>query len=642
MPRIHISFASIDSLFASRLAKDINDLGFVPFLDEWITEDLGSDGAERKLDDKNFDADYLIVVMTPEFLSIAFKGNEWKSRYLPLIQGGARILPILRKKCHIPAYLSNMKYADFQETDDASKASSYAVSFVQIAKSLTDLEEEKYIPDRTKIYELKKQSRLIDENQDLNGEETDESNSYRLIVWHPALHRKYGEQLCLFLLSPDSYNYEYRFEVEKSLRTCGVIGFCIYEIYGNYDLLIRAWMTPEQNQYFMQMLEKETKQEISKKPTYVANDIYYLWSNAPDELTKEVLNSVDIERAINLQSAAGDSEYSADLLKKGIILKNILIRPTSKFSGIKFYMGINYSLSVAQPTVREELKAFLAETFSEKFIEMTIYSLSGAQDFWIKGIAVDSIYDIYDLAMKLVTEYRIYKMKTTTMIVATPRPFESDNINFARNAIPVEAVKLCKNFDLDNAAIDMLARNEKRLLEDKYEELEKYGLLTKNQDIFKTLFNAYAMKDEKKVKEQLYILTEFEGNLREFSLRIMQEEYGTDWIKTDLARLGEAVGLKILYVEKMSMSDWTSIMGKVDQEKVSAVKGKLKEDDWEKTMRSVATLRNMFAHGRYGNGDLIDRWGIIIDCYIKLWPIKAAFEEYLGVKVNPSPDSRPA
>lgn len=452
-------------------------------------------------------------------------------------------------------------------------------------------------------------------------------SSYHLITWHPSLHERYGEQLYFIVIKPESYSNWFKLTLEEKLRSCGVLGWSMYEVYGYFDVMIRAWMTPEQRSFLYKELEKDSN--VLEKHDFIVYDIDYLWSpifQKKPELDDKKLNKYHSDKLDRFQSKEIDETLSTELQKCGLVLKDVIIDVAKSFNGIKFFIMIDYSYRANQADVFKELKHFIKKT-SQHLNELSIYSGNGFSKFIIKGLCdFERLYDIADFSLALISKFKILKMKSQTIIVATKRTFESDNINF-NNLSFIEIQNIIKMFDLDKTKISQLGKYEIRIIRDKYDEINQMGLLYENSDLFKKLFRSYVNKDADSIKRNLFFIIDFEKPFREFSLKIMGELYGTKWVKTDFSRISTSVEIDTKKIDMLTLYDWISILGKANREK----SGQLVEilgGNWNSILNKTATLRNHLAHARLE--DPINIWSELIDFLISFLPLSGKIEKWLA------------
>jgi len=67
-----------------------------------------------------------------------------------------------------------------------------------------------------------------------------------VLVWHSAAHERFKEQLYYLLMSVKPFDdARLKSEIQKLLARYGVSKFCAYQLFGNFDLLLRVWLPPQ-------------------------------------------------------------------------------------------------------------------------------------------------------------------------------------------------------------------------------------------------------------------------------------------------------------------------------------------------------------------------------------------------------------
>lgn len=128
MAKVFMSHSSKDRPFVRRLSEDLRKVGHEPWLDEWeikVGECIAS-----KISHGINEADYAVLVLTPDSIKSGWVGREWKSLYWSEIQEAeVKLLPLLLRKCEIPRLLRSIRYADF--------TSQYEVGLSEIMEALS-------------------------------------------------------------------------------------------------------------------------------------------------------------------------------------------------------------------------------------------------------------------------------------------------------------------------------------------------------------------------------------------------------------------------------------------------------------------------------------------------------------------------
>ena len=85
-----------------------------PWLDEW--EIKVGECIPSKIDHAIGEADYVIIVLSPDAVKSGWVDREWKAKYWDEIeQNETFVLPVLLRDCKIPNLLKPKKYADFRK-----------------------------------------------------------------------------------------------------------------------------------------------------------------------------------------------------------------------------------------------------------------------------------------------------------------------------------------------------------------------------------------------------------------------------------------------------------------------------------------------------------------------------------------------
>ena len=114
MAKIFLSHSSKDKQFVFQLGEDLKALGHEPWLDEW--EIKVGECIPSKIDHAIGEADYVIIVLSPDAVKSGWVEREWQSKYWDEIeQNKTFVLPVLLKNCKIPNLLKAKKYADFRK-----------------------------------------------------------------------------------------------------------------------------------------------------------------------------------------------------------------------------------------------------------------------------------------------------------------------------------------------------------------------------------------------------------------------------------------------------------------------------------------------------------------------------------------------
>lgn len=246
------------------------------------------------------------------------------------------------------------------------------------------------------------------------------------IVWHPEIHRLIAEERLVFWrLSFFPYDRE---EVAKNLakamRASDIRSWSAYEIYGVFDLLVRAWVpATEPEDRIVRNLEAELR-SIEVIQTFIVERVVVdsLWATdavvirRPAEHALERLPSAaEIDR-IN----AGDpglDQYEAE----GWIARQ---PPTA---GIGFFVALSQRTHAALPSPKQaRLDDWIARISREagSLSNVSVYAGAGFAHFLIEGtVAPDALHDLNEQLLEQLTPLdHLVSQRVETFLCSAPAP----------------------------------------------------------------------------------------------------------------------------------------------------------------------------------------------------------------------------
>jgi hypothetical protein len=187
MANVFLSHSSQDKDFVRRLADDLRDLGHEPWLDEWKIR-VG-DCIVSKIQEGLAQADYVVLVLTPEAVASGWVDREWKAAYWSEIsEKRVIVLPVLLRLCELPPLLRTKKYADFTQSHELG-LTLLSQAFMPPVEDLNSSVTEAEAPRHQNIGELERVvSRMLKEQDERKVRERDARargagfNSYAHIV----------------------------------------------------------------------------------------------------------------------------------------------------------------------------------------------------------------------------------------------------------------------------------------------------------------------------------------------------------------------------------------------------------------------------------------------------------------------------
>jgi hypothetical protein len=172
-------------------------------------------------------------------------------------------------------------------------------------------------------------------------------------VWHPEVHRLFGERLHYYLLTVRPFNAEeFRKKIEQFKVEKAIGGFCYYEVFGAFDIVLRVWVPAKTDEdKFIDELRVYVP-EIDRAIPFRITDIASYWCRDIDLKSYNVaaLNRVTVDRVRGIQN--GNKSRDGDEFKKNGLLTEI--EPSAN---VKFFI----TLSNPQPVARNVEERFQRE-----------------------------------------------------------------------------------------------------------------------------------------------------------------------------------------------------------------------------------------------------------------------------------------
>lgn len=141
-PKLFISHSSKDKDFVRQLAKDLADVGFSIWSDEW--ESSVGDSFAVSISNAIKDADFLLVVMSPDYFSSGWATQEWQVAMLEeMEERRIKIIPLMYRSCEAPKLLRDKLWIDFRNSQN------YTNSLNVLITGLGRLQDTGSTPKRT-------------------------------------------------------------------------------------------------------------------------------------------------------------------------------------------------------------------------------------------------------------------------------------------------------------------------------------------------------------------------------------------------------------------------------------------------------------------------------------------------------------
>jgi len=455
----------------------------------------------------------------------------------------------------------------------------------------------------------------------------------RHVVWHPNVHRYFGEQLYYLLIQMSEYvptrkssgGTQTKTALDKIhdlLEKCGAHGHCIYEVFGDVDILVRVWLDGARYEILGNSLRAEPT--VKNVILFISDREEYLWAkikgNWKEIGTSEIVKKyTDISEHLHIPE---DDDRWKNLWDEGFILKPIgdtkidAQDVNGENKEIKFFSFLHLVQKlVTQPW---QVVSIIEKRIRELDINVEGLSLYFGNSQLGNCLLKGTTYDYYDIYKLVVEGFHTTDLESPphTYLVASPSWHEADdlvppgpytNINAKRIIsfanIPFSAVanihindpKMRQLLEAYDAISPLLAVDEERLL-----TLFVSGLLDNDVNTIEMglmflfriekymnryFFDRLALSNPGKNIDKL-IANTIDNLQKEFELKQKKEDYNPP-----------------TNVKKFTLKDFAVFLGILCKESEVA---EVIDKDWKRDIEITINLRNDMAHGRLDK--LITDW----------------------------------
>jgi|ERR1039458_337123 hypothetical protein len=251
------------------------------------------------------------------------------------------------------------------------------------------------------------------------------SATKQLPVWHPDVHRGVLDEELYFIFLNSYGDTE---EFSKSVTELLEVGFkgrySFYDVFGNYDIVIRLWSRrPAYNQLITD-LRNQCRIFGGSVQQFNVEKILYLWSQSPPSLPPDLLDDINREKIRKVQT--GDTNLFSAFRDQGVILDDIGERPEygqgTKFKSLMMFEFLRETTSILH-IVQDELLADLSSQFKEA--DISLYFGSGLGTLLVKQAATEMA-QFLKLGDYIRKKLRLLRVRSSTYIVGHV-VVESDN-----------------------------------------------------------------------------------------------------------------------------------------------------------------------------------------------------------------------
>lgn len=595
MAKIFISHSSKDEKIARRLFGDLEKIGFNPWLDE--AEIAVGECILTKVNDGIAESDYIIVILSKNSVASNWVEKEWKSKYWTEINSGLiTVLPVLVEDCTIPKLLQTKKYADFTKE--------YSVGFAQLVHTI-----------QKKSYENKNQISSFDNMHNGNTIE---------YYWHSGIHEYFGLTLnFIFVKFISNKSYYKNNSLTDELRDLDISTYMIFDLYSEWDSLIRFWSTTETATLLSSNLENnreinDVNHIIVKNMEHVLDDGC---THSSREEIKNIIEGIGTKALHNLKINLENSQYFDLAISKGILLKeNISFDPRS----IQFYIIIK-SLKNLGSSITSYVFNKIREFNNIK--SKTVYLTTGTSIRMIVKGQINDFYAIDDLIRCITTilsNNDANDATTRTILVATRNVLVNDDFDFEKAEENIVEKKFNHLIKSSKKPIQISVSEKYMLLSKYHTVIDILGV--DDDNVIHNLLKAKLFNSTTFIKNIKDFFPEFEQLLRENLTKVIMTSYGKNW-QEHLDNLKNEQGVKKSEtVTKLVLGDLAKIYKQIvlDGNILQLIPDEKKTFNF--VMDNLPVYRNNFAH----NAATLKGWDDLFDFCRKLIPFRHQFIQYFG------------
>jgi len=469
------------------------------------------------------------------------------------------------------------------------------------------------------------------------------------VVWHPNVQHYYGEGLYYLLIKfaryapwipDDGVNPMSPLEVIHTLlEKVGAYGHCIYEVFGDMDLLVRVWLDTDRYKLLKDRLARS--RQIMDTQAFACDTEDYLWA-IPQGRWRDVTDheiaasSKEIEscsKQLSLGKPWQDIDNAVSLSEEGFILKFLddgaLATLNAKDNtSIKFFTFLEISprsLSashIGRHTTNQVINSVRAICEQEEYgiSDVSVYLGTSRRlgNCLLKGTVKTS--DYYRVYQLIVEGLSVLDQEASphTYLSAAGTWHESDDLapdplaanREAKAILAFVGVRLDEVSDLD------LGDPKSKALIAAYDAVSPLFTID-DESLLEQFVRGLLQEDQKAVRMGSSFLFEIERYMVEyFRFRIAESNSDKNFTKFVAQKIGELKldaqeaekDSKNIYcppssLAKFTLKDYEVFLAKFcPAREIAAELGA----DWQRNVVSTIEIRNKMAHGRFG--DLIAKW----------------------------------
>lgn len=425
------------------------------------------------------------------------------------------------------------------------------------------------------------------------------------------MHHHYGERCVFFLVRVQEHQLsDSAVPLSDLMSSAGAVSHSIYLLWGYYDVLVRAWVTPATRDRLIQAFDNALHL-VAEYEEFQVETTNYLWMPPSESLTPKVIES---------HRAKIDSVYDAIAAQEGPDTAALLelhadglihVLPGRTDNPVKFFVSLSTFPNVSNTRLRG-LQAVLNH-LSSGDPWVTVYSGIGFASHLLRFAApsFDEVLSIVEQEVAPLAEK--LRMRTTTLIVATSQTVESDEINPRISEIGSVLAALGSilgaEYEMSIPGLPDDVQDQLRRVFSKYSSTLLGGPA---EGLFLGLMRSRIDQKMSEVNRELAQLLHFELLFKRFLADALSRQ-GDDWEARVLeaahptSRRQERVGRAKL--GEQSLGTLAQGANRLADPAMRARFNEVLGDEWVATIeRYTGMIRNPFAHGATFTPEFAERF----------------------------------
>ncbi len=469
---------------------------------------------------------------------------------------------------------------------------------------------------------------------------TGEGEYHGAAVWHPGVHHFFGERLYYLRIACSQYVPYPRGSLEEAdpsspvyqihdlLGRVGAYGHCIYEVFGDADILARVWLTAERYQSLTKSLTSLSV--VDRVEPFLCDSEDYIWARtldrwreiSEDDIAKRSNEIGECASGLRAGNPMMDGKSWRILWDERLILKVVDEQSNgSQKDGLplKFFSFLRLTPRLLRNSMRavEQLRTACDEAAGGAS-DLSIYLGSGSIGNCLLKGTTTAYYGIYDIVASVLTHLDLDE-PPRTLLVASRHWHESDDLNPGGATIDMRVRTICAYCLIPFETVARLLASDPKCkaMVEVYEDISPL-LSVDEERLLSGFVSGLLDDDEPQLEAGLIYLFRIERDLKPYLLNRLQRSFPGEQpdakLKQQIRRIrkpaadGQGKEDSKAFVIPSNVNEFTLMnylyfLGKlgIDED----IAGDLGQN-WKKQIQSTIELRNEMAHGRLAG--LLNDW----------------------------------